>query len=78
MDPSLIKNVTNYNYLPFNTGPRGCIGYKVALIELKILLSVLVRNFVFQPVEGLHIKKKPGLFNKPDPDLELIVSKVED
>jgi len=78
LDPSLIKNVTKYNYLPFNTGPRGCLGYKVALSELKILLSMFVRNFVLQPVEGLHIKKKVSYhFTKVDPYLELNISKVE-
>ncbi|CAI2164424.1 11510_t:CDS:2 [Funneliformis geosporum] len=76
-DPSLTKNITNYNFIPFLTGARSCIGNKLALNEIKILLSILVRNFVFQPVEGLHIKKKAGFFSKPDPHLELIVSKVE-
>ena len=51
LDPSLIKNVSNLNYLPFITGTRACIGNKVALTEFKILLSMLIRNFVFQPIE---------------------------
>ena len=63
--------------MPFSTGARFCIGNKIALNEFKILLSALVRNFVFQPVEGLHIKRTTGLANKPSPRLELIVSKVE-
>ena len=77
LDPALIKNVTNYNYMPFGVGIRSCIGSKIALNEFKTLLSMLVRNFVFQPVEGLHIKRTTGLLNAPDPYLELIVSKVE-
>ena len=77
LDPSLIKDVNNFNYLPFNTGVRGCIGNKIALNEIKILTSFLVRNFVFQPVEGLHIKKTSGALSKPRPYLELMVSKVE-
>ncbi|RGB32159.1 cytochrome P450 [Rhizophagus diaphanus] len=77
LNPSLIKNVTNFNYLPFHTGPRSCIGNKLAMTEFKILLSMLIRNFVFQPVEGLHIKRKTDIVNKPHPHLELVVSKVE-
>ena len=77
LDPSLIKNVTNFNYMPFNAGTRSCIGNKVALNEFKILLGMLVRNFVFQTVEGLHIEKKVGFASKLDPHLELIVSKIE-
>ena len=49
----------------------------MALIEFKIVLSMLVRNFVFQPVEGLHIRKKAFPVCKPDPSLELMVSRVE-
>jgi cytochrome P450 len=63
------------NFIPFLTGARSCIGNKVALNEFKIMLSVLIRNFVFRPVEGLNIRKKMG--SKIDPYLELIVSKVE-
>ena len=76
LDPSLTKNITNLNYLPFLTGTRACIGNKVALTEFKILLSMLIRNFVFQPIEGFHIKRKFGM-NKPHPYLGLVVSKVE-
>jgi cytochrome P450 len=77
LDPSLIKNVTNFSYLPFYTGARSCIGSKLALTEFKILLAMLIRNFTFQPVEGLYIRKKIGSVSKPDPYLKLIVSKVE-
>lgn len=77
LNSSLIKNVTNFNYLPFHTGPRSCIGNKLAMTEFKILLSMLIRNFVFQPVEGLHIKRKNDIVNKPHPHLELVISKVE-
>jgi len=73
LDPSL----TNTNYLPFLNGPRNCIGSKVSLTELKILISMLIRNFVFQPIEGFNIRKKPFPGSKPDPYLGLAVSKVE-
>ncbi|GBB94360.1 hypothetical protein RclHR1_02340017 [Rhizophagus clarus] len=77
LDPSLIKNITNLNYMPFLNGARGCIGNKVALAEAKILLGMLIRNFVFQPVEGFQIKKRSFPMSKPDPHLELAVSIVE-
>ncbi|PKY56066.1 cytochrome P450, partial [Rhizophagus irregularis] len=48
LNPLYTKNVTNYNFLPFITGTRSCIGNKLALAEFKILLSTLIRNFVFQ------------------------------
>ncbi|PKC09567.1 cytochrome P450 [Rhizophagus irregularis] len=77
LNPLYTKNVTNYNYLPFITGARSCIGNKLALAEFKILLSTLIRNFVFQPIEGFNFKEKSLLNSKPSPYLGLVVSKVE-
>jgi cytochrome P450 len=77
LDPSMTKNVTNLNYLPFLTGTRSCIGNKLALAEFKILLSMLIRNFVFQPIEGFHLKNRTIGVSKPSPYLGLAVSKVE-
>jgi cytochrome P450 len=74
LDP---KDSFKSNYLPFITGPRSCIGNKIALTEFKIMLSMLVRNFVFRPVEGLHIKRKAFPAARPDPYLALMVSRVE-
>ena len=77
LDPSLNKNISNLNYLPFLNGARSCIGNKLALVEIKIILSILIRNFVFQPIEGFHIRKKFFPSAKPDPYLGLTVSIVE-
>ncbi|CAI2170100.1 576_t:CDS:2 [Funneliformis geosporum] len=76
-NPSLTENVTNYNYMPFGAGIRSCIGNKLALSEFKILLSMFVRNFTFQSIEGFHINKKAGFLLKPNPYVELNVSRVE-
>ncbi|PKY44217.1 cytochrome P450, partial [Rhizophagus irregularis] len=71
LDPSLMNNISNLNYLPFYNGPRNCIGSKVALTEFKLLLGMLIRNFVFKPIEGFHIRKKAFPVPKPDPYLGL-------
>ncbi|GBC33375.1 cytochrome P450 [Rhizophagus irregularis DAOM 181602=DAOM 197198] len=75
LNPSL--NVTNLNYSPFLGGPRGCIGNKLALAEMKIMLGMLIRNFVFQPIEGFQTRKKPFPLSKPDPYIGLAISIVE-
>ncbi|KIY44404.1 cytochrome P450 [Fistulina hepatica ATCC 64428] len=39
------------NNLTFLEGPRLCIGWRLAVLELKIMLALLVQNFAFQPTE---------------------------
>ncbi|CAG9860044.1 unnamed protein product [Phyllotreta striolata] len=45
------SKINSYNYLPFSIGPRNCIGQKFAMLELKTILSKVIRNFRIFPSE---------------------------
>jgi len=54
------------NMLTFLGGARACIGYRFALLEMKVLLFTLVRAFEFElAVPAKDITRKTGMVQKP-------------
>lgn len=40
-------------FIPFSYGPRNCVGMRLAMLEMRIVLSLLVRKFDFAPAPGV-------------------------
>lgn len=53
--------------MTFSEGPRTCLGRGIALAEFKAILTVLVRNFVFELPEGPKtvIENHRSIFVRP-------------
>ncbi|XP_058974812.1 cytochrome P450 4e2-like [Musca domestica] len=46
-----------FEYVPFGGGQRNCIGQKFAMLEVKTVISKIVRNFqILAPEDGLESK----------------------
>lgn len=53
------KKRNPYAFLGFSAGPRICLGYRYALIEMKTILSRILRSFALDTVPGRE-QIKPG------------------
>lgn len=43
-----------FSYVPFSAGARNCIGQKFALLEMKSMISKIIRNFELYPTNPPH------------------------
>ena len=62
-------SLSGWNHLDsFSEGTRMCLGYRLAVFEVKAVLASLVKAFVFEEVPGVTIKNRNvGLLLVPTP-----------
>jgi cytochrome P450 len=70
-------NPTQYEYLPFNAGPRICIGGAFATQVLKISLAMILQRFRFTVVPRTRVDRIVAISMNPRHGLPMIIAKKD-
>ena len=70
-------NSEAFSYIPFGIGNDACIGKKMALMEVKVIIAILVAAFQFELLpECKDIKLVRQLLLQPDRNIVVKISPV--
>ncbi|EQL37405.1 hypothetical protein BDFG_01020 [Blastomyces dermatitidis ATCC 26199] len=69
-DPARLTSEQKAALIPFNTGPRACVGRNVAEMELQCMAATVFKNFDFELQQEGPLETRDGFLRKP---LELCV-----
>lgn len=64
----------SYGYLPFGAGAHSCLGRAFALLEMKIVLTILLQRFRLPVVDSSRIDRKIKISLVPDQGLPVTVA----
>ncbi|KAG0170844.1 hypothetical protein DFQ28_001483 [Apophysomyces sp. BC1034] len=75
-DEERAAKVGPYHYMPFFAGIHQCIGYRFALMEIKTLLALAIKDFEFAEKPGMQVKWRQAFTLRPADGMPLLVKRI--
>ncbi|MDY7082705.1 MAG: cytochrome P450, partial [Halobacteria archaeon] len=70
-DGDFESEIPDYAYYPFGGGPRRCIGYRFAMIEIQIMVSMISQKYRFDYVGKKPFELSPAVTLQPAQPVEM-------
>ena len=64
-DPDEVAKRPRYSYFPFGGGPRVCLGNRFALMEAKIMMSMVLQRYRLSVTPGQDVVAEPMITLRP-------------
>jgi cytochrome P450 len=64
----------NIAFIPFGSGPRGCVGAQLAGLEARVILSALLSHFSIRLVESCDVLPRATIALRPSTDVTAIMT----
>src|SRR5262245_36359484 len=74
--PEVSKKRVKNTYLPFGGGPRMCIGYNFAMMEMLVVLSMILQRFKVESVPGKEAKPEALITLRPEKGVWVKISQA--
>jgi cytochrome P450 len=74
--PERVAKMHRYQYFPFSSGPRMCIGNNFALMEAQVILATIAKNYQLSLVSGQVVEPEPVVTLRPKNGLKMTIHGV--